>query len=127
MMNEYKVYPDKVFVFGSNESGIHGSGAAYFALRYHGAKYGQAFGRQGNSFAIPTKDINYKHALPLKRVESYIVLFLEYAKAHPDEIFQVTRVGCGLAGFSEYEIGPLFKDAPDNCELPAGWRNMENM
>lgn len=118
----YEIFPDKVFVFGSNESGIHGSGAARFALANHGAIYGQAWGRQGNSFAIPTKDSSYQYALSLGRIESYVLLFIEYAKAHPNETFQVTRIGCGLAGYTDSDIAPMFKDAPDNCELPKGWR-----
>ncbi len=123
-MPEYEVYPHKVFVFGSNESGIHGSGAARFALAHHGAIYGQAFGRQGNSFAIPTKDQFYKYALPLERIQSYIQLFLDYATQHSYEKFQVTRVGCGLAGYTDSDIAPMFKDAPSNCELPEGWRDL---
>lgn len=119
----YEVYPDKVFVFGSNESGHHGSGAAKFAFDYHGAIIGQPFGRQGNSYAIPTKDRNWKYALPLEKIEAYVGVFKEYARRYSNETFLVTRVGCGLAGYTDTDIAPMFKDAPENCELPEGWRS----
>lgn len=37
--------------------------------------------------------------------------------------FQVTRIGCGLAGYRDADIAPLFACAPANCHLPAEWRN----
>jgi hypothetical protein len=70
-----------IFVFGSNEAGRHGAGAALDALREHGAIYGQGFGRQRNSFAIPTKDRNLK-PLPLSRIKEYVMEFRKYARAN---------------------------------------------
>jgi hypothetical protein len=110
-----------VFVFGSNLAGKHGAGAALFAIKHHGARYGQGIGRQGDSYAIPTKD--YKlHPLPLGSIEKHVKAFLLYARANPEEIFEVTKIGCGLAGYSEEQIKPMFKHAPKNCILPVGWR-----
>jgi hypothetical protein len=109
-----------VFVFGSNLAGRHGKGAALFALRNHGAIYGQGIGRQGNSYAIPTKDVQIK-TLPLTEIEKYVDLFLQYAIENPDTIFEVTKIGCGLAGYKESDIKPMFKNAPVNCKLPEGW------
>lgn len=111
-----------IFVFGSNEAGIHGAGAALEARKSHGAKLGIGFGHVGNSFAIPTKDEELKQ-LPLRSIRQYVRMFLAYAEASPDLIFQVTRIGCGLAGYSDKDIAPMFKEAPDNCVLPEGWRN----
>jgi hypothetical protein len=112
-----------VFVFGSNLAGRHGKGAALFALKNHGAKYGQGEGRQGNSYAIPTKDAQLK-PLDLQSIAVAVAFFLEYARQHESETFQVTAIGCGLAGFSPKQIAPMFKDAPPNCELPLEFRNI---
>jgi hypothetical protein len=111
-----------IFVFGSNLAGRHGAGAALFARQNHGAIYGQGIGRQGNSYAIPTKDFSI-HTLPLNHIRDYVNEFLQYARANPELQFQVTRIGCGLAGYTDSDIAPMFKGAPANCHLPEGWRN----
>lgn len=110
-----------IFVFGSNLAGRHGLGAAKCALDEHGAIYGQGEGRQGNSYAIPTKDEHIK-TLPLTAIHLSVERFLAYAIVHSEEQFQVTRIGCGLAGYHDTNIAPMFADAPDNCILPYGWR-----
>jgi hypothetical protein len=109
-----------IFVFGSNLAGRHGKGAAQEALRRHGAVYGQGVGRQGNSYAIPTKDERLR-VLPPKEIRRYVRRFLQYAEDHPELSFQVTAVGTGLAGYSYEVIAPMFKGAPSNCRLPAGF------
>lgn len=110
-----------IFVFGSNLAGRHGAGAALYAHKQHGARYGQGQGRQGDSYGIPTKDA-YIQTLPLFRIKEYVDVFLDYAKSHPDLTFNVTRIGCGLAGYKDYQIAPLFRTAPSNCLLPKDWR-----
>jgi hypothetical protein len=110
-----------IFVFGSNLAGRHGKGAAKDAILKHGAIYGQGIGPQGRAYAIPTKDENLQ-VLPIFRIKEYVTEFLEYAKAHPEEEFYVTKVGCGLANYSEDTMAPLFWGAPPNCSLPDGWR-----
>jgi|GEM_PF-1410731 len=108
-----------VFVFGSNLAGRHGAGAALFAKRHRGAIYGQGVGRQGNSYAIPTKDARLR-TLPLSTIAfPYVWAFLEYARMHPRTTFQLTPIGCGLAGYKPEQIAPMFKDAPPNVILPA--------
>ena len=109
-----------IFVFGSNERGAHGKGAALFAKRYRGAVYGQAEGLQGDSYAIPTKDAGLR-PLPLTAIEIYVERFLSFAAAHPTLIFTVTPIGCGLAGYAASDIAPMFQDAPANCQLPASF------
>jgi hypothetical protein len=106
-----------IFVFGSNRAGRHGKGAALFARKERGAIYGVGEGHQGNSYAIPTKDENIK-SLKLEEIKVHVQTFLEYASAHPEFRFQLTPIGCGLAGFKPFEIGPMFKNAPENVELP---------
>ena len=89
-----------VFVFGSNLAGKHGKGAALHASREHGAVHGVGVGRTGNAYAIPTKDAGLR-TLPLSEIKGYVLEFLRYAKAHPDLRFEVTRIGWGLAGYTD--------------------------
>lgn len=110
-----------IFVFGSNEAGKHGAGAAHHALKCHGAVYNQGIGLQGNSWGIPTKDSNLK-TLDLSTINRYVRDFIEFAKSNPDKKFFVTRIGCGLAGYQDCDIARMFNRAPDNCYLPSGWR-----
>lgn len=110
-----------IFVFGSNEAGIHGAGAADFAYAKHGARWGKAYGHYGNSFAIPTKDRRLK-TLPLERIRDYVTGFLAYARGDLTHQFQVTRIGCGLAGLKDEDIAPLFATAPENCHFDDLWK-----
>lgn len=112
-----------IFVFGSNGAGRHGKGAALYALRNHGAIYGQASGRQGNSYAIRTKDSKLR-PLPLSAIESGVAVFLGYAAAHPELTFEVTPIGCGLAGYKPEQIAPMFKGATPNINLPEVFRSL---
>jgi len=113
-----------IFVFGSNLAGRHGKGAALFALKERGAAYGVGEGRMGDSYALPTKD-RHLRTLPLEDIKRRSVHnFLTYARAHPELTFEVTRVGCGLAGYTDDQIAPMFIDATDNCRLPAEWVNL---
>ena len=115
----------KVFVFGSNLAGRHGKGAALTAYRNHGAIYGQGMGLQGNSYAIPTKDEEI-NTLPLHKIKQYVDVFLKFAMLNPEMKFEVTRIGCGLAGYEDHDVAPMFKNAPENCILPVGWRVLAN-
>lgn len=108
---------DPVFVFGSNLAGRHGKGAAKWALENRGAVYGNGHGPQGNSYAIPTKDENLK-TLPLAEIEIYVRMFRAYARVHPELAFQLTPIGCGLAGYKPEQIAPMFNGAPPNVMLP---------
>lgn len=113
----------RIFVFGSNLAGRHGKGAALTARRDYLAEYGVGQGRTGNSYAIPTKGYSME-VLPLSAIECYVSRFIDYAKQHPELTFNVTRVGCGLAGYKDEQIAPFFADAPENCVLPEGWREL---
>ena len=99
----------EIFVFGSNLDGEHYGGAARMAYERFGAEWGVGVGRTGRCYAIPTMHGGVEDIKP------YVDEFVEYAKTHPDNRFLVTRVGCGIAGFTDKEIAPLFKDA---LELP---------
>jgi hypothetical protein len=109
-----------IFVFGSNLAGRHGKGAALFALKNHGAKYGCGVGIQGDSYAIPTKDAKL-NTLPISIIKQYVDEFIQFANNNPTLQFNITRVGCGLAGYKDADIAPLFKSIPLNCIIPDGW------
>lgn len=110
----------RIFVFGSNLAGRHGAGAALWARRYFGAQYGVGVGPTGGAYAIPTKDQDLV-TLRLDAIAAYVRGFLDYANENPQEQFQVTRVGCGLAGYKDRDVAPMFKEAPANCLLPEEW------
>lgn len=110
-----------VFVFGSNDAGIHGAGAAKYAVQHKGARMGKSYGHHGDSFAIPTKD-EILETLPLDRINDYVRGFIAYARGKRKLKFQVTCIGCGLAGLQSHQIAPMFKDAPKNCYFDEGWR-----
>lgn len=110
----------EIFVFGSNLLGIHKRGAALCALKEHGALLGRGFGRQGMCYAIPTKETPYK-TMPLIDINVYVAEFIIYAKNFKEElIFNVTPIGCGLAGYTPEDIAPMFYYAQGlvNVKLP---------
>ena len=109
--------PNEIFVFGSNLEGMHGGGAAWTAYRKFGAIMGQGVGLQGQSYGIPTMQGG------VETIKPYVDEFIDFAKAHPELTFLVTRIGCGIAGFRNEEISPLFEKAHDveNIVLPPGW------
>ena len=111
----------RIFVFGSNLAGRHGKGAALYARTHYGAEYGVGRGKTGCSYAIPTKDEQLR-VLPLSLIQQYVEHFIEYANQHQEHTFQVTRIGCGLAGYQDHQIAPMFKGAPSNCDLPEEWK-----
>ena len=107
---------NEVFVFGSNLAGAHGGGAALLAYRKFGAIWGQGVGLQGQSYGIPTMHGG------VDAIKPYVDEFIEFAKTRPDLTFLVTRVGCGIAGFTNEEISPLFAKAHEveNIVLTSG-------
>ena len=109
-----------IFVFGSNLRGVHGAGAARFAYLHKGAMHGVGVGIRGKSYALPTKDVRI-NTLSLYDIEGFVDMFIEYAKCWPGVQFQVTRVGCGLAGYKDKDIAPMFVHAPANCFFDSAW------
>lgn len=115
--------PNEIFVFGSNLDGMHGGGAARIARLHFGAVMGVGVGLQGQSYAIPTMQGG------VDTIQPYVDEFIQYAINHPELHFLVTRIGCGIAGFSEDEIAPLFRQAVsiDNISLPQGFWEQLNL
>lgn len=112
-----------IFVFGSNLAGMHGAGAAAEAQRVWGARHGRGVGWHGWSYAIPTKDQNI-NVLPLYVVRFFVRQFVREAAENPDYEYQVTAIGCGLAGRTPEQIAPMFAGASANVHLPLGWRQI---
>lgn len=112
--NIMELGPDDIFVFGSNLAGHHAGGAARVARRRFGAIEGQGVGMQGQSYAIPTMQGG------VETIKPYVDDFIEVARECDQNTFYVTRIGCGIAGFTDEEIAPLFRDALDlyNVRLP---------
>ena len=112
--------PDEIFVFGSNLAGNHAGGAARVALERFGAIMGQGVGIQGQSYAIPTMQGG------IETIKPYVDQFIDLAWEWDQNTFYVTRIGCGIAGFTDEEIAPLFDRAYDfyNVRLPESFANI---
>lgn len=110
----------EVFVFGSNLEGQHYGGAARMAYDCFGAEWGSGVGPTGKCYAIPTMHGG------VEEIKPYVDEFVEYVKCHPNNRFLITRIGCGIAGFTDKEIAPLFKEIKDipNVCLPKKWFNV---
>jgi hypothetical protein len=117
LVSELKV--NDIFVFGSNEGGKHGAGAALYAYQRFGAIYRQGVGLQGQTYAIPTKD-TYIETLPIEIIKTYVDEFIVFAKDHPDLTFLVTLIGCGRANYKPDAISHLFAEciSMENVYLP---------
>lgn len=111
----------QIFVFGSNLAGRHLGGAARVATQQYGAVEGEGLGLWGDSYAIPTLDERLQKR-DLMAIALDVVDFLTHALDNSHEEFFVTRVGCGIAGFADAEIAPMFKGAPDNCTFADEWK-----
>jgi uncharacterized protein (DUF1810 family) len=114
--------PNQIFVFGSNTLGYHTGGASGMARKRFGAVWGQPEGIQGQSYAIPV-DFGKGNVAP--DIKPYIDRFIAYAKAHPENHFLVTRVGCGIAGYTDQEMAEHFREALEmnNVSLPRSFVN----
>lgn len=113
---------NEVFVFGSNLNGFHNGGAARVAYEKFGAVWGEGIGFHGQSYAIPTMQGG------IETIEPYVNDFCQFVWNHPEKTFLVTRVGCGIAGFKDEQIAPLFADLieTDNVSLPQEWVDIIN-
>lgn len=115
--------PNSVFVFGSNLAGMHGAGSARAALDHYGAALGVYYGLSGRAFAIPTVDSAIEK-LPIEVIEMYIVKLIQYSLEHPDTVFFITRLGCGIAGFADWMIAQIFNNGQNyhNFDFPEEWK-----
>lgn len=112
--------PHEFFVFGSNLKGEHTGGAALQAAEKFGAEEGIGEGLTGRCYAFPTleRDLRQRgwRALEAARDRLYAT-----ARALPEKVFLLTKVGTGIAGYGEEAMKQLFTDAPANIVKPEGW------
>ena len=80
-------------------------GASRAADKKWGAEWGVGVGLTGQSYAIPTMQGG------VETIRPYVDEFIEFANQHQNMKFLVTRIGCGIAGFKDEEIAPLFRMA----------------
>jgi hypothetical protein len=114
----------EVWVFGSNLIGVHGAGAAKVAREEFGAPMGAGMGLMGKAYAIPTKDRKIE-TLPLSTIKFFAEQFVDFTYHFQDLDFFVTRVGCGLAGYSDDQIAPMFRHCNfNNCSFPKQWEHL---
>jgi len=119
-----KLEPHQIFVFGSNRAGRHGKGAALLARRKFGAREGHGTGLMGQSYGIATKGHRLE-VLSLTEIAVQVEKLMRVAAQHPDKQFLVTKIGCGLAGYSTKEIRFCFAGMviPPNVVLPAEFQH----
>ena len=117
--NISKLKQNEVFVFGSNKAGNHVGGAARVAVEKFGAIMGHGEGLQGQSYAIPTLD-EQMDKVSTEELTRSVRRFADYTRYNTDKVFYVTKIGCGIAGFSVEEIVEVFKSVSfgDNVVLP---------
>lgn len=115
-------YPDRaIFVFGSNLAGKHVGGAAWIAAQDYGAEDGVGIGPTGDAWAIATLKTPGGDQLALEDIDRQVRALLRAAGTTPAMLYVVTRIGCGIAGFMDEQIAPLFVGAFPNVKLPLPW------
>lgn len=135
-VNSYtgNITPDAntIFVFGSNPEGRHGAGAAKIAREQFGAIYGQGEGLQGNSYALPTKDLRVKEnrglrSIPESQIIESIRKLYDVAKQNPSKQFKIAHRNtnsASLNGYTGLEMIDMFLKAgsiPSNIIFSKEW------
>ena len=115
---------NEIFVFGSNDQGLHNGGAALKAVQRFGARMGVAEGPQGRSYAIPTVGAN----IGPDEIRAAFRRLVDYARQHPELTFLVTALGCGHGGYTPETMAPLLEDGihVENIHYPFSfWQEYE--
>ena len=62
----------------------------------------------------------------VETIKPYVDEFIDFASQHPELTFYVTRIGCGIAGFRDEQIAPLFANALNvpNIILPRSFHEV---
>lgn len=123
---------NEIFVFGSNRFGKHIRGAARIAREKFGAQERVSEGITGQCYAIPTLDENFDR-VDLLDLTISITLFLQHVKLYKDKYtYYLTKIGCGIAGWSVYDIRQVFQIClkrifngvvPENLYIPKEFDN----
>ena len=105
--------PNEVFVFGSNMNGNHYGGAARIAYDHFGASWGVGEGESGMTYAIPTLNHGMEKVTH-QQLSGSISRFIAFCEEHPEKEFYLTKIGCGIAGWSIYEVAEIFFETLKN-------------
>lgn len=119
--------PNTIFVFGSNIEGKHGLGAAKIARDQFGAIYGQSEGLQGNSYAIPTKDLSKgTRSISKEQIINSIKEMYKVARNTPSKVFKIAYMGTDknnekalLSGYTNKELADMFVEASKEVAIPS--------
>lgn len=114
---------DFIFVFGSNERGLHRAGAGIIATQSYGAELGAYVGITGRSYALPVKD-RFIRELYVEEIKRYVDMFKEYTHSQPNLRFWITDLCNEGRHYKPYNIAPLFIGCNTNCSFPVGWKRI---
>ena len=135
-MKFYKgnIEPDEktIFVFGSNPEGRHGAGSAKVAVNKFGAIYGQGEGLQGQSYALPTKDLRIPGTRSISEhdIIGNIAKLYKTARSMPDKDFKVAYRTAydekSLNGYTGSEMLRMFTatPVPNNIYFSEEWHDI---
>lgn len=120
--NIQSLFPNEVFVYGSNQYAQHGGGAARVAKERFGATNGDCpIGLCGNSYGIITTSFN-DTKITESMIRTQLILLYQFGRLRPDLIFYVTKIGTGIAGIPIEQMAGIFKSIselrPINIILP---------
>lgn len=101
------LHPNEVFVFGSNANGNHYGGAANLAYQRFGAVWGVGEGLRGNSYALPTLN-RFMERVSLGALKQAFKHLFQEIDYNPELCFLLTKVGCGIAGYTVKEVACVF-------------------
>ena len=130
--NITKLKPNQIFVFGSNKEGRHGKSAALKAKEKFGAIYGQAYGLQGQSYAIVTKDLTkYKHpSISSEHIINQIKKLYLFAEENKNLEFLIAYSGIkiNLNGYSNQDMANMFfiEEPPKNIVFEEEFLKLKN-
>jgi hypothetical protein len=128
------IEPDEntIFVFGSNPEGRHGAGSAKVAKEKFGAVYGVGEGLQGNSYALPTKDLRIPGTRSISKsdIVHNIQKLYDLARTMPEKNFKVayrTKFDeKSLNGYTGEEMVQMFSmyPVPNNIYFSEEWHDI---
>lgn len=113
--NIQELKENEIIVFGSNGLWHHLWWLAKLACEKFWAIFGKPEWIQWQSYAINTMDWIW-------HIKRWIQELFEYATKHNDKQFLFTKIGCGIAWYTEQEIKKLLpNNRPTNILFPK-WR-----
>lgn len=114
----FDLLPNEIFVFGSNNKGIHAGGAAKQAIQW-GAQMNKAEGIMKKTYGIITMDWDTGEFLGWDNIQHQFEKFIEFASQNGNLKFLLTPIGTGIAGASIEDLDQFVDkfELPSNIEL----------